>query len=38
VIFGAAHLYQGVGGLISTAILGPIFSAIFLMTGTLAVP
>jgi membrane protease YdiL (CAAX protease family) len=38
VIFGAAHLYQGVAGLISTAILGLIFSAIFLTTGTLVTP
>jgi membrane protease YdiL (CAAX protease family) len=38
VIFGAAHLYQGVAGVISTAILGLLFSAIFLTTGTLAVP
>jgi uncharacterized protein len=38
VIFGAAHLYQGVAGVISTAILGLIFSAVFLTTGTLVVP
>jgi membrane protease YdiL (CAAX protease family) len=37
-IFGAAHLYQGLAGVISTAILGLIFSAIFLTTGTLLVP
>jgi uncharacterized protein len=37
-IFGAGHLYQGVAGVISSAILGLIFSAIFLMTGTLLVP
>lgn len=38
VIFGAAHLYQGVAGVIFAAILGFIFSVIFLMTGTLLVP
>ena len=38
VIFGAPHLYQGVAGAMSAAILGFIFSAIFLMTGTLLVP
>lgn len=38
VIFGAAHLYQGLAGVISTAVLGLIFSAIFLTTGTLLVP
>ena len=38
VIFGAAHLYQGVAGVISTTILGLIFSAIFLTTGTLVMP
>jgi uncharacterized protein len=38
VIFGVAHLYQGVAGVISTAILGLIFSAVFLTTGTLVVP
>jgi membrane protease YdiL (CAAX protease family) len=38
VIFGAAHLYQGAAGVISTAILGLIFSAIFLTTGTLVMP
>jgi uncharacterized protein len=38
VIFGAPHLYQGVAGVISAAILGFVFSAIFLMTGTLLVP
>jgi uncharacterized protein len=38
VIFGAPHLYQGVAGAISAAILGFIFSAIFLITGTLLVP
>jgi membrane protease YdiL (CAAX protease family) len=38
VIFGAAHLYQGVAGVIVTAILRLIFSAIVLTTGTLVVP
>ena len=34
VIFVAADLYQGVAGVIVTAILGLIFSAIVLTTGT----
>jgi membrane protease YdiL (CAAX protease family) len=38
VIFGAAHLYQGVAGVISTAILGLIFGVIFITTGTLVIP
>lgn len=38
VIFGAVHLYQGVAGVISAAILGLIFSAIFITTGTLVIP
>lgn len=38
VIFGACHLYQGIAGVISAAILGLIFGAIFLMTGNLLVP
>ena len=38
VIFGAGHLYQGVAGFISSAILGLLFSAIFLMTGNLLLP
>jgi uncharacterized protein len=38
VIFGAGHLYQGMAGFISTAILGLLFSAIFLMTGNLLLP
>jgi membrane protease YdiL (CAAX protease family) len=37
-IFGLAHLYQGIAGVISTAILGLLFSAIFLMTGNLLLP
>jgi CAAX protease family protein len=38
VIFGAGHVYQGIAGVISAAILGLIFCAIFFMSGTLLVP
>ena len=38
VIFGAGHLYQGVAGVLSAAVLGLLFSAIFLMTGNLLLP
>lgn len=36
--FGWAHLYQGVGGVIVTAILGAWFAALYLATGSLLVP
>jgi uncharacterized protein len=38
IAFGAAHLYQGVSGLISGAIGGLLFTGLFLGTGTLFVP
>jgi uncharacterized protein len=37
-IFGAGHLYQGIAGVISAAILGLLLSAIFLLTGNLLLP
>lgn len=37
-IFGLQHLYQGVAGVMQTAVLGVLFSLIFLVTGTLLVP
>jgi uncharacterized protein len=36
VLFGAAHLYQGRGGLIGTGILGLLFGAFRAYTGTIA--
>ena len=38
VIFGIAHIYQGVRGTIGSAILGFIFALLFVMTGNLALP
>ncbi|MGA7853174.1 MAG: CPBP family intramembrane glutamic endopeptidase [Candidatus Acidiferrales bacterium] len=38
VIFGAGHLSQGIAGVIFSAILALILSAIFLMTGNLLLP
>jgi uncharacterized protein len=35
-IFGLQHLYQGVAGVIQTALVGVVFSLIFLVTGTTA--
>jgi membrane protease YdiL (CAAX protease family) len=35
VIFGIAHLYQGLSGVISTGIAGAIFMCLFLVTGSL---
>ncbi len=37
-IFGVGHLYQGIAGAVQTMVLGFIFGAIFLMTGTLLLP
>jgi uncharacterized protein len=36
--FGWAHLYQGVLGVVSTAILGAVFSILYLATGSLLLP
>jgi len=38
VIFGIAHLYQGVAGGISTAVIGFVFGGLFLVTGSLLIP
>jgi uncharacterized protein len=37
-IFGIAHIYQGIGGVIGSAILGVVFAVLFVMTGNLALP
>jgi uncharacterized protein len=37
-IFGVQHLYQGAVGVVQTTIIGAIFGAIFLVTGSLVVP
>src|ERR1700722_13331338 len=37
-VFGFAHLYQGVVGIVQTTILGAIFGLIFIATGSLLLP
>jgi membrane protease YdiL (CAAX protease family) len=37
-VFGIDHGYQGVAGIVSTAVLALVFTLIFLATGTLWVP
>jgi len=37
-IFGLQHLYQGAAGVVQTTIIGAVFGAIFLATGSLVVP
>jgi membrane protease YdiL (CAAX protease family) len=37
-VFGFAHLYQGVVGIVQTTILGAIFGLIFIVTGSLVLP
>jgi uncharacterized protein len=37
-IFGIAHIYQGVGGAIGSTILGIVFSVLFVMTGNILLP
>lgn len=37
-LFGALHLYQGPAGVIGTAIIGAMFMATFLLTGSILVP
>ncbi len=37
-IFGIAHIYQGVGGAIGSTVLGIVFAVLFVMTGNLALP
>jgi uncharacterized protein len=38
VIFGIAHMYQGLKGVLGTTFLGIMFAAIFVVTGNLLVP
>ena len=38
VIFGIAHLYQGVGGAVQTVLIGALLGAFFLVTGSLLLP
>jgi uncharacterized protein len=38
VIFGIAHMYQGLKGVFGTAFLGVVFSAVFVVTGNLLAP
>jgi membrane protease YdiL (CAAX protease family) len=37
-IFGLQHLYQGVNGVVQTALVGVLFCTVFLVTGSLVVP
>ena len=37
-IFGIGHLYQGVAGGVQTGVIGFVFAAMFVMTGSLVVP
>jgi membrane protease YdiL (CAAX protease family) len=37
-IFGLGHLYQGLGGMTASAIMGAMFALMYLITGTLLVP
>jgi uncharacterized protein len=38
VIFGIGHLYQGLAGAVQTCVIGFLFGAIFLLTGSLLLP
>ncbi|MGY1685968.1 CPBP family intramembrane glutamic endopeptidase [Geodermatophilus sp. SYSU D00867] len=38
VAFGLAHAYQGVGGVVLTGVLGGVFAALYLETGSLLLP
>ncbi len=38
VLFGLAHLYQGLSGVLATSVLGLLLSLLFLWTGSLALP
>ena len=38
VIFGIGHLYQGVAGGVQTAVIGFVFAAMYVMTGSLLIP
>jgi membrane protease YdiL (CAAX protease family) len=37
-LFGAVHAYQGVVGVLATTVLGAVFTAIYLATGTIWIP
>jgi len=37
-VFGIAHLYQGIVGIVQTAIVGALFGVLFLATGSLLLP
>lgn len=37
-IFGAAHLYQGIVGVLQTTLMGLMFAVLFLLTGSLILP
>jgi membrane protease YdiL (CAAX protease family) len=38
IVFGLAHGYQGVSGIIGTALLGALMAAVFVITGSLLLP
>jgi membrane protease YdiL (CAAX protease family) len=38
VAFGLAHAYQGVSGIVLTGVLGGVFAALYLQTGSLLLP
>jgi uncharacterized protein len=38
VAFGLAHVYQGVGGVLTTGVLGAVMAALYLDTGSLLLP
>ncbi len=38
VAFGAAHAYQGAAGVLLTGVLGGVFAALYLQTGSLLLP
>ena len=37
-LFGAAHMYQGLVGVMATTVLGAVFSVMYLSTGSLLLP
>lgn len=37
-VFGLAHIYQGVAGILATAVLGFVFSMAYIISGTLLLP
>ena len=38
VVFGVAHIYQGLGGVIKAVVAGAVFGVAYLLTGSLWVP